>query len=320
MKRINNVYDKIISIQNLLLAHKNACKGKSKQRGVITFKKDIEGNIRRLHEKLKACEYKNPPYKVFLIYEPKEREIYVLPYEDRIIHHAILQVIGEMFRRNLTKNTFSCITGRGIHKALRGVKKALQNKVLTRYALKLDVTKFYPSVDHDILKWMLMRKIKDKRLLKLLFEIIDSAQGLAIGNYLSQFLGNFYLSPFDHWLKEEMKVKDVFRYCDDVVIFADNKHDLHNLLAAIKAYLWDNLKLDVKGNYQIFPIESRGLDFLGYVNDHDKTLLRKSIKVKCAKMMKYNPNRESIASYRGWMKWADCRNLERKLFSNDTQD
>lgn len=315
MKRINNVYDKIISIENLTLAHKRACKGKSKQKGVITFKKNLEANIRRLHERLKLCEYKNPPYKVFTIYEPKERIIYVLPYEDRIIHHAILLVIGEMFKRNLTKNTYSCIKGRGIHKALNGVKKALKDKELTRYVLKIDVTKFYPSVDHDVLEAMLLRKIKDKRLLKLLFEIIRSAKGLALGNYLSQTLGNFYLTGLDHYLKEELKIKDVFRYCDDTVIFADNKPELHHILHLIKGYLKDKLNLLMKGNYQIFPIEKRGLDFLGYVSDHDKVLLRPSIKVNCAKMMKYNPNPQSIASYKGWMKWADCRNLERKLFN-----
>lgn len=314
MKRISNVYNQIISIKNLKLAHKNACKGKSKQKGVITFKKNLNANIEALHEELKACNYKNPEYQIFTIYEPKERKIFVLPYKDRIIHHAILQIIGDMFVRNLTKDTYSCIKGRGIHKCKRNTEKALRNhKENTRYCLKLDVTQFYPSVDKEILKMLLLRKIKDKRLLKLLFEIIDSAEGLPIGNYLSQYLGNFYLSSLDHYIKEELKVWFMARYCDDIVIFADNKPYLHDVLAKIRVFLWDKLKLKVKGNYQIFPIASRPLDFVGYVMDHDKTLIRKSIKKNFIKMVKQNPNKESIASYNGWLTHCDAINLKRKI-------
>lgn len=317
MKRIGNIYDEIISIDNLLLAHKNACKGKKHQSGVITFKKDIRGNTEALHAKLKLCDYVSPEYKLFKIYEPKEREIFVLPYVDRIIQHAILQKIGEMFRRTFTVNTFSCIKGRGVHSAKRRIELALKDEVATRYCLKIDVTKFYPSVDHDILKGLLMRKIKDKRLLKLLFAIIDGSSGLPIGNYLSQPLGNFYLSYFDHWLKEEMKVKYVFRYCDDIVILSDNKPDLHALLAKIRVYLKDNLKIDVKDNYQVFPVSSRGIDFLGYKMYHTHTLLRKSIKQNFARMLKKNANPQSIASYNGWLKHGNCINLKRKLLNGN---
>lgn len=317
MKRLSNVYDKIISINNLTLAHKNACKGKSRQKGVITYKKNLRANIGALHLKLKACEYETPIYKIFTIYEPKEREIYVLPYEDRIVQHAILQVIGEMFRRNFTKNTYSCIPKRGIHLAKNNLQKFMRDKEASKYCLKIDIVKFYPSVDLDILTMMLRRKIKDEKLLKLLDVIIRSAVGLPIGNFLSQYLGNFYLSPFDHWLKEEMKVKFCARYCDDTVILSDSKEYLHDLLEKIKAYLWNNLKLVVKSNHQVFPVSARGIDFLGYKTYHEYTLIRPSIKVNCAKMMKYNPNMASIASYKGWFKHANCINLSRKLFSNE---
>lgn len=315
MKRISNVYDQIISIKNLKLAHKNACKGKSKQKGVITFKKKLNANIEALHEELKACNYKNPEYQVFTIYEPKERKIFVLPYRDRIIHHAILQIIGDMFVKNLTKDSYSCIKLRGIHCAKRNVEKALKDKVRSRYCLKIDVTQFYPSVDREILKSLLLRKIKDQRLLKLLFEIIDSAEGLPIGNYLSQYLGNFYLSPLDHYIKEELKAWFMARYCDDIIIFSDNKSYLHEILHKMRVFLWDRLKLKVKGNYQIFPIASRALDFVGYVMDHDKTLIRKSIKKNFIKMVKHNPNKESIASYNGWLLHANTVNLKRKVLS-----
>lgn len=313
MKRLGNVYDSIISVENLLLAHKNACKGKSNQKGVIEFKKNLMVNIETLHERLKLCNYVSPEYKMFLIYEPKEREIFVLPYPDRIIQHAILQKIGDMFKRTFTKNTYSCIKGRGVHSAKRNIEKALLDKEATRYCLKIDVTKFYPSVNHEILKSLLLRKLKDIKLIKLLFAIIDSSPGLPIGNYLSQPLGNFYLSYFDHWLKEDIKIKHLFRYCDDVVIFSDNKPELHEILAKIKVYLKDNLRLQVKGNYQVFPVESRGVDFLGYKMFHTHTLLRKTIKQNFARMLKHNPNEQSIASYGGWLKHCDSINLKRKL-------
>lgn len=320
MKRLSNVYDKIVSIDNLLLAHKNACRGKSKQKGVIAFKKNLDANIESLHERLKACDYDTPVYKVFTIHEPKEREIYVLPYIDRIVQHAILQVIGDMFRKNFTKNTYSCIPKRGIHLAKKNMQKFMIDKEASKYCLKIDIVKFYPSVDLDILKVMLRRKIKDVKLLWLLDVIIDSSSGLPIGNFLSQYLGNFYLSPFDHWLKEKMKVKFCARYCDDTVILSDGKDYLHNLLKEIKVYLWDNLRLTVKSNHQVFLISSRGIDFLGYKTFHRYTLLRKSIKKRCAKMMKYNRNEQSMASYNGWLKHGNCINLKRKLYGKSPTD
>lgn len=314
MKRLSNVYDKIISKENLLLAHKNACKGKSHQKGVITFKKNLVANIEALHQKLKAEEYITPIYKVFTIHEPKEREIYVLPYIDRVVQHAILQVIGDMFRKNFTKDTYSCIPKRGVHLAKRNLQKALLDKKATEYCLKIDIVKFYPSINHDILKAMLRRKIKDDKLLRLLDCVIESTSGVAIGNFLSQYFGNFYLSPFDHWLKEQMNVKHMFRYCDDTVILSHSKEFLHHLLIEIKKYLWNNLRLTVKGNHQVFPVAIRGIDFLGYKTyNHRYSRLRKMIKKRCYKMIRYNYNEQSMASYGSWLKWGNCINLKRKL-------
>lgn len=313
MKRIGNIYNDIISIDNLYLAHNNACKGKSKQSGVIRFKKNLHANIKVLHQELMLCNYKSPEYKTFKIHEPKEREIFVLPYKDRVIQHAILQKIGGMFVKTFTRNTYSCIRGRGLHSAMKSIKLALQNEKSTRYCLKIDITKFYPSVEHNILKSLLVRKIKDKQLIKLLFEIIDGESGIPIGNYISQYFGNFYLSYFDHWLKEELKIKHVWRYCDDIVILADNKDYLHQLFFKIRDYLKTELNLEVKGNYQVFPVSARGIDFLGYKSYHTHVLIRKSIKKNYARMLKYNPNKESIASYNGWLCHANCINLKRKL-------
>ena len=317
MKRIGNIYQHIISIDNLKLADEKAQKGKSKQYGVKLHNKNNEENILRLHEILKNGNYKTSDYDVFKVYEPKERIVYRLPYyPDRITHHAIMNVLEPIFVSHFTANTYSCIKGRGIHSLLMNLKKSLKDVQDTTYCLKIDIKKFYPSVDREILKSLLERKFKDKELLNLLNEIIDSADGLPIGNYLSQYFANFYLSTFDHWLKEEKMVKYYFRYADDIVILHNDKAYLHSLLSSIKSYLDDNLNLTVKSNYQIFPVEKRGIDFVGYVFFHTHILLRKRIKQNFAKALKNNPNKESIASYMGWLKHCNSNHLIKKLVPN----
>jgi len=202
MKRIGNLYQKIISIENLQLADVVAQKNKSKQYGVQSHNSKSDANIWELHKMLRDKTYATSKYDVFKVYEPKEREVYRLPYfPDRITHHAIMNVLEPIFVANFTADTYSCIKGRGIHKVLKNVKKALKDEINTVYCLKLDIKKFYPNIDHEILKQLLRKKFKDQDLLWLLDEIIDSAKGLPIGNYLSQYFANFYLSYFDHWIK-----------------------------------------------------------------------------------------------------------------------
>ena len=317
MKRKNNLYSQIISIENLKLADVKAQKGKSKQYGVVIHNKNQEANILKLHEMLTNKTYQTSPYSIFKVYEPKEREVYRLPFfPDRITHHAIMNVMEDVFVSVFTNDSYSCIKGKGIHAAANGVKKSLKDISGTTYCLKLDITKFYPNVDHDVLKQLLRRKIKDRDLLWILDEIIDSADGLPIGNYLSQYFANFYLTYFDHWIKETKQVKYYFRYADDIVVLMDNKADLHELLFEIKDYLKTNLKLSVKGNYQVFPVNNRGIDFVGYVFFHTHTLLRKTIKKSFARMMAKSGNKASIAAYNGWAIHCNSKHLLKKL-NND---
>ncbi|MCC6867051.1 MAG: reverse transcriptase [Ignavibacteria bacterium] len=316
MRRTGNLYKRICSIENLEIADKKASKGKSWQKGVQDHMLDREENILQLHKLLIEHKYRTSEYTTFKIYEPKEREIFRLPYyPDRIVHHAIMNVLEPIFMRLFTADTYSCIKERGIHGAFRAVRKALIDREGTKYCLKLDIRKFYPSVDHDILKELLKRKIKDIELLELLYEIIDSSEGLPIGNYLSQYLANYYMSYFDRWLKEDKRVKYYFRYADDIVILSSNKEDLHKLLGEITVYLKEKLKLKVKNNYQVFPVAASGLDFVGYRFFPTHTRLRKSIKQNFARMVRRNKNRASIASYNGWAVHGNCRNLMRKLLS-----
>jgi len=314
MKRINNIYEQVYSIFNLEAADEIASKGKAKQYGVVLHKRNADANLNQLHNQLRDKTYKTSAYQVFKVYEPKEREVYRLPYfPDRITHHAIMRVLEPIFMQVFTADSYSCIKGRGVHAAADAVKSALKDKTNTTYCLKLDIRKFYPTIDHNILKQLLRRKFKDADLLWLLDEIIDSAPGLPIGNYLSQYLANFYLTYFDHWLKEQKAVKYYFRYADDVVILSPDKAHLHSLLADIKSYLTTYLKLEVKGNYQIFPVAARGIDFVGYVFYHTHTKLRKTIKQRFARAVAKGKGKASIAAYKGWAKHCNSYNLINRL-------
>lgn len=257
-------------------------------------------NLRLADEK--ARKHKAHSYGVFKIYEPKERLIF------RLLWVSVF-----------TSDTYSCIKNLGIHAAAKRLKRELKlDPEGTKYCLKIDVRKFYPSIDHDILKQVVRRKIKDKRLLWLLDEIIDSADGVPIGNYLSQYFANLYLAYFDHWIKEEKGVKYYYRYADDIVILGSDKEKLQSLLHEMRAYLRDRLKLKIKRNYQVFPVDSRGIDFLGYRFFHTHTLLRKSIKRKFCrrvamlrkkKYVKYKHFKQQICSWWGWCKHCDSVNL-----------
>lgn len=314
MKRLNGIYDSICSLENLRFADLRARKSKRKQYGIRIHDRNGEANLSSLHARLLDQTYRTSPYTTFTIFEPKERLVYRLPYfPDRIAHHAIMRILEPMFVATFTADTFSCIKGRGIHRAANAVRTALRDVQGTYYCLKLDIKKFYPSVDHEILKQLLRRKIKDARLLWLLDEIIDSAPGLPIGNYLSQYLANFYLTYFDHWMKEDKRIRYYFRYADDLVILAGDKKYLHDLLAEIGQYLTRNLRLTVKHNYQIFPVNARSVDFLGYRFYHSHILMRKSIKQNFARRMSRPDNLRSFASYWGWAAHCNSRRLVRKI-------
>lgn len=276
--------------------------------------------------------HKTSNYETFIKFDSgKEREIFKLPYyPDRIVHWAIMQQIEFIFMEVFTDFTHAAIKGRGIHSAFHQVGKYMQDKEGTEFCLKLDVKKFFPSINHDILKELFRKKIKDKDLLWLLDEVIDSIDGdvgVPIGNYLSQYFANFYLAYFDHWLKEEMGVKYVVRYMDDICIFHHDKQFLHDLERSIGEYFRDNLKLAIKGNWQVFPSRVRGVDFVGFRHFGDYVLLRKSTYKKLRKKMTLimvkcrNGGRLtysewcSINSYKGWVMWCNGYNLTQKYIT-----
>lgn len=241
MKRYNNLFDKIVSLDNLYLADKKARRNKSNRKDIKEFDQNKEESLKKLQQDLINGTYKTSEYNTFIIREPKERLIFRLPYyPDRIVHHAVMNIMEPIWVSIFIKDTYSCIKHRGIHEALHNVKEALKDVDNTTYCLKLDIRKFYPSINH------------------VLDEIIDSAEGVPIGNYLSQFFANLYLTYFDHWLKEDKQVKYYFRYADDIVILHNNKEYLWSLFEEMKQYI-ATLKLSFKDNYQVFKVEDRGI-------------------------------------------------------------
>ena len=332
MKRYGNLYQKIYDIENIKLAHKNARKGKLHYSEVKMVEANPEKYFMKIHNMLKDKTFRNSEYKIFTrTCNDKEREIFKLPYfPDRIIHHCIMNVLEPIWMKTLITDTYSSLKGRGIHKGVKRIKKALKDRENTKYCLKMDVRKFYPSIDHDILKRVIRRKLKDKDLLWLLDEIIDSARGVPIGNYLSQYFGNLYLSGLDHWLKEQKHCKYLFRYCDDICILHSDKKHLSQLRKDISSYLEIKLNLKLKDNWQIFLVEKRGIDFLGYRFFHNYTLLRKSIANRFKRRIKQIKKKHKhltpinilsgIMSYLGWMKYADCYRLQKKYVDNQVRE
>lgn len=313
MKRFGNLYPKVYDMENIRLAHQNARKGKAHYKEVQQIDAEPEKYFLMIQNMLKNKTFKNSKYVVFKKMDKgKEREIYKLPYfPDRIIHHCIMQVVESIWTKTLITDTYACIKGRGLHKCVRKIQKLLIKNKNLKYCLKIDISKFYPSVDHDILKNIIKKKIKDKDLLLLLNNIIDSAKGIPIGNYLSQHFGNLYLSNIDHYIKEVLKCKNYFRYSDDMVILDKDKNYLFKILSIIRHKIYRNL-LIIKNNYQVFPINKRGVDFLGYRIFFYYTLLRKRISKSILKAIQSKKGIKlfnSFMSYNGWTNLANCYNF-----------
>lgn len=306
MKRIGYLHDKVCDIENIEKADDKARKHKSVRWGILKHDKNKQEENEKLSEQLKDLVYETSEYSTFKIYEPKERLIFRLPYyPDRITHHAIMNVMEPIWTKIFIKHTYSCIKDRDIHNVAYDLRAALtEHPNETLYCLKMDVRKFYPSINHDILCEIIKRKVKDASLLVLLIGIIYSADGVPIGNYLSQFFANLY-----------------FRYADDIVILSSDKNFLRTVLIAIKMYLKEVLDLRLKPNYQIFPVDDRGIDFVGYRFYHTHVLLRKSIKIRLFRLVKKYQSgkidrqelRRRMQSYFGWLKFCNSKNLLRKI-------
>lgn len=330
MKRIGHIFDKMVSVDNLKGAFLEAASYKHKRKKVVArFAKNIDANCERLHEQLISGTWKIYGYKEFEKLDgPKKRLIHWNPYfPDNVVQHAIARTAGRILLDSMIEDTYAGITGRGIHRGVKRVRKFIAEYKDTQnlYILKMDVHKFYQSINHECLKQMIAWKIKDPRVLDVFNKIIDShSPGLPIGNYLSQLLANYYLSFYDHYVKSQ-GYRHYARYCDDIVILSEDKLALRSLLETTKE-MFETVDLKVKHNYQIYPIERNGLDFLGYVFTRHEVRMRKSIERKFRKAaLQYACTRSkkalaSLSSYWGWIKWlSNGKKLWNSLFLDDIQ-
>lgn len=320
MKRHGNLFNKIVDKDNIRLAHKNARKGKTFYAEVQKIDADIDKYVDEIHNMLVDGTYTVSEYKMFVKNDKgKMREIYKLDYyPDRIIHHAILQILEPIWKPMLIDSTYQSIKGRGVKACKRGVQKCIkENKDTELWVLKLDIKKFYPSVNNEILKFIINKKIKCKKTLDLLYCIIDSMEGLPIGNYISQYLGNIYLMYLDQLIKSLPITVSYFRYCDDIVVISNNKDNIKEICDIITKYLESELSLSVKSNVQYFNLSKRLLDFVGYVFMSDgKVRLRSSI-VKRMKIALIENKTESVSAYYGWVLESKAFGLWNKYYKGD---
>lgn len=324
MKRYGYLFEKIITTENLMLAHEKAKRGKGHYKEVKIIDKNPLFYIKQIQKSLINKTFTTSEYEIYTVNDTgKEREIHKLPYyPDRIVQWAIMLQIEDILVSTFIYDTYAAIPKRGMHLALNRLHKSMEDREGTQYCLQLDVKKFFPSINENILKGLLRRKFKDPNLLWLLDDIIDSTKGkgVPIGNYTSQYFGNFYLTYFDHYMKEVKKCRHYFRYMDDIVILHHSKAHLHELRKNIDRYFREQLKLSVKENWQVFPTYVRGVDFVGYRSFGDYTLLRKTTAKRLKRKMALIRKRpyikptdlNSIMSYRGWLEHCDSYNLDQK--------
>jgi hypothetical protein len=316
MKRLGYIYEKICSLDNIKIAIRESSKGKRNKKYVKKILNNIEYYAKEVQFLLVNKKYIASPYTIKTILDSpnnKERTIYKPRYyPDQIIHWVLILQLHNLFMRGMYEYSCGSVPKRGTTYGQKALRKWLDSDYKgTKYCLKLDVSKFYPSINHEILKTMLRKHIKDSECLWLLDIIIDSVlKGLPIGNYTSQWFSNFFLQELDHYIKENLKAKYYIRYVDDLVILGSNKRRLHQIKNLIDEYFSNNLQLKIKEDWQVFLINTRAIDFLGLRFFRKKTILRKRnslrIKRRIDRIFKKNSlvykDACAIVSYWGWIK------------------
>lgn len=322
MKRHGNLWKQIIDLDNITLAYKKARKAKSWQRTIKEFEKNEKAYLKRIHRQLAEKTFTTSEYRIKKVYEPKERDIYILPFDpDRIVQHALVNVLGPIWDNLMIKDSYACRPGKGQHRASYAVMRAVRKQ---KYCFQADIQKFYPSIRHDLLMQVLAKKVKDKDVLWLLEDIIYSIPGgrnVPIGNFTSQWFGNLYLNELDYYIKHTLKHKYYLRYNDDFIIIDSNKEKLQDSKKSIRSFLKDNLNL-ILSKEQVRHI-SKGVTFVGYRHFINKILIRKSTVKRLKKRLKNLTNKVDkgiqirnmssiIGAIEGWLKHANTFNLKTK--------
>lgn len=264
MRRKRNLLPAVTEYKNLYLAFKKAFRGATRNGESLAFFYNLEKELLRLKKELEAQTYSPGRYKHFKVYDPKERTISVAPFRDRVVHHAIVNILEPLYEKIFIHDSYATRKGKGTHLAIKRAQVFLRRR---RWFLKADIEKYFESVDHDILLALLGRKIKDRCMLGLLQAIIRNggqrSRGLPIGNLTSQFLANVYLDPLDHFVRERPGGLLYLRYMDDFIIFSENKTILKALKQEVNDFLDQKLRLRLKDSVVMINQRMHGLSFVG---------------------------------------------------------
>lgn len=293
MKRTGYLFEEAFSDEVLLHAFNQAARGKRKGFPCYDFERRLASNLQELKEELWSGTYRPRPYKKFNVFEPKERTIYAPAFRDVVVQHAIYCTIYSLFDSSFIDHSFACRKGKGIHAASNYAQRALRATKDT-YVLKLDIEKFFYSIDREILKNLLRKKIKDKRFLSVMFMFLDygdhSVSGIPIGNLLSQIYANIYMNKLDHYVKRVLKVSWYCRYVDDFVLFGLTLEQAKEHQKQLELFVNDEMNMKLS-HWSISP-SRKGVDFVGYRTWSSRRFVRKhslyTLK-RAAKQGKLNP-------------------------------
>lgn len=333
------LYKKLVQFDGLLEAAYQCKKGKTKSASTLRFFDNLEENIISLQNDLIWGSYTPSGYRHFFVFEPKRRLISAPSFRDRVLHRAVHNLIEPLFDSRFEYDSYACRKGKGAHAGADRAQlfiRQVERRYGKAYALKADISRYFSSIDHLILKGLLQEKIGCGCMLKLLFLIIDTSPtdtpgvGIPLGNLTSQLFANIYLHELDRYAKHALQAKRYIRYMDDFVLIHHDKAVLHAWRLQIEDFLRDELRLRTNQKTQVFPIgvdKGRSLDFLGYRVYASHRLLRKSsVKRIKTKLKKYRRKYASgdmtlsdinpkIQSWLGHASHANSYNLKKKLFS-----
>lgn len=318
MKNYKNLFQQIISLDNLFSSWEEFRKGKQTKPDVMKFEFNLEENIFKLHNELKNKIYRHGPYASFYINDPKPRHIHKAPVKDRIAHHAVFRVLNLLFEPTFIYDSYSCRHRKGTHKGINRLAKILRkitkNNRSSCFILKCDIKKFFKSMNRKILLSIIQRRIKDNDALWLIKEIVQSfPYGIPLGNLTSQLFANIYLNELDQFVKHQLKIPFYIRYTDDFVIIDISRQKLENWFRQIQKFLYDRLNLEIHPNKTFFRKYHQGIDFLGYNQFPYYRLLRNKTKKRILKKVNQGISEQSFHSYLGVLSHADTPKLTEKI-------
>ena len=324
---ISHKYEEIVSLDNLLLAWEEFVEEKKKRADVRDFSKTLLRNIISLHRDLTSNTYCHSSYEAFNITDPKPRRIHKATVRDRLLHQAIYRILYPAFNEIFIHDSYSCRTHKGTHKAFRQLvsysRKVSKNYNQPCWALKMDIRKFFDSIDHEILFGLLRQRIDDPELLYVIYDIIKSfefstGKGMPLGNLTSQLFANIYMDPLDKFVKHYFKAKYYIRYADDFLILSQNPDELLGYFVEVNTFLKEKLKLNVHPNKISLRKLSQGIDFVGYVALPYYSLPRRKTVKRIFKKVGLSTQEQlekSLPSYLGYLGHASSYKIRRKILN-----